>query len=173
MLGWLICWVCIGGGAFMVMSYGLSFGNDKTYQWIVSMISAFFSSILLTQPLKAGSSSFGWRGGGGGREGSVEEEEGGEGGGEMISNRASATATTTMKKTQSATAFPMFLCVTCQIACLALCIGYCLKKPKFDDDHAESDEPPPHLYYDEELWKSECDFFFFNWILWLGKLCGT
>ncbi|XP_059084074.1 uncharacterized protein LOC131881274 [Tigriopus californicus] len=51
-LGWLVCLVCILGGAFVVFSFGLSFGNDKAYQWMVSMISAFFFSILLTQPLK-------------------------------------------------------------------------------------------------------------------------
>eukprot|EP00095_Tigriopus_kingsejongensis_P009158 maker-scaffold798_size95657-snap-gene-0.28 protein:Tk09158 transcript:maker-scaffold798_size95657-snap-gene-0.28-mRNA-1 annotation:"polycystic kidney disease protein 1-like 2-like" len=51
-LGWLICLICIVGGAFVVFAYGLSFGNDQAYQWMVSMISAFFFSILLTQPLK-------------------------------------------------------------------------------------------------------------------------
>lgn len=51
-LGWLVCFICILGGAFIVFSFGLSFGNDKAYQWMVSMISAFFFSVLLTQPLK-------------------------------------------------------------------------------------------------------------------------
>ena len=36
----------------MVVSYGLSFGNDKTYQWVTSMLVSFFSSMLITQPLK-------------------------------------------------------------------------------------------------------------------------
>ena len=44
--------LCIIGGAFMVVSYGLEFGRDKTYQWMVAMISAFFVSILITQPIK-------------------------------------------------------------------------------------------------------------------------
>jgi hypothetical protein len=52
LLGWIICLICIIGGAFMVLSYGLSFGNDKTYQWMVSMFTAFCTSVIITQPLK-------------------------------------------------------------------------------------------------------------------------
>ena len=51
-LGWLLCLVCIGGGAFLTLSYGLSFGNDRTYQWFTSMIVSFISSLIITQPLK-------------------------------------------------------------------------------------------------------------------------
>ena len=29
----------------------MQFGNDTTYQWMVSMIFAFFCSVLITQPL--------------------------------------------------------------------------------------------------------------------------
>ena len=36
----------------MVVAYGLQFGNDVTYQWMVALISSFFCSILLTQPIK-------------------------------------------------------------------------------------------------------------------------
>jgi hypothetical protein len=28
------------------------FGNDMTYQWIVSMLVSFFSSVIITQPVK-------------------------------------------------------------------------------------------------------------------------
>ena len=42
----------IGGGAFLTLSYGLSFGNDRTYQWFTSMIVSFISSLIITQPIK-------------------------------------------------------------------------------------------------------------------------
>ena len=51
-IAWILCMVCILGGAFLVLSYGLTFGNDKTYQWMTSMIVSFFASLLLTQPIK-------------------------------------------------------------------------------------------------------------------------
>ena len=31
-LGWIICFVSIVGGAFLVFGYGITFGNDKTYR---------------------------------------------------------------------------------------------------------------------------------------------
>lgn len=49
-LAWVLVLVCILGGIFVVFSYGITFGNDKTYQWVVAMISSFFSSVLITQP---------------------------------------------------------------------------------------------------------------------------
>lgn len=51
-IGWILCLACIGGGAFLVVSYGLSFGNDLTYQWVTSMLVSFFSSMIITQPIK-------------------------------------------------------------------------------------------------------------------------
>ena len=50
--GWLLCFLCIFGGAFLVYAYCLQFGNDKAYQWMVAVISGFFASILVAQPLK-------------------------------------------------------------------------------------------------------------------------
>ncbi len=32
MKAWLLCVICIFGGAFMVWGYAIVFGNDKTYQ---------------------------------------------------------------------------------------------------------------------------------------------
>ena len=32
LLGWFICLISILGGAFLVWGYGVTFGNDKTYQ---------------------------------------------------------------------------------------------------------------------------------------------
>ena len=36
----------------MTVMYGISFGNDRTYQWFTSMLVAFFSSMIITQPIK-------------------------------------------------------------------------------------------------------------------------
>ncbi len=44
--------VSILGGGFLAFAYGVSFGNDKTYQWMTSMLTSMFSSILITQPIK-------------------------------------------------------------------------------------------------------------------------
>ena len=52
--GWIIVLVFIIGGAVLSFAYGLSFGNDQTYQWVVALITAFFVSVLLTQPLMVG-----------------------------------------------------------------------------------------------------------------------
>ena len=51
-LAWLLTLGCIGGGGFLVFSYGIMFGNDRTYQWVTSMLVSFFSSLIITQPLK-------------------------------------------------------------------------------------------------------------------------
>ena len=73
MKAWLLCVICIFGGAFMVWGYAIVFGNDKTYQvlthnklkirkkqfefkydfqWLSSMIYSFFAGVLLLEPLK-------------------------------------------------------------------------------------------------------------------------
>ena len=51
-VSWILCILCILGGALMVFAFGVTFGNSKTYQWMTSMITSVFSSILITQPLK-------------------------------------------------------------------------------------------------------------------------
>jgi hypothetical protein len=56
-LAWVICIISILGGAFLVLAFGLAFGNDVTYQWMVAMITSFFTSFTLTQPLKVKYSS--------------------------------------------------------------------------------------------------------------------
>jgi hypothetical protein len=51
-LSWILCLLCILGGAFLVLSFGLSFGNDKAYQFMVAVIVAFMASIFIFQPIK-------------------------------------------------------------------------------------------------------------------------
>ena len=35
----------------MIFAYGVSFGNDRVHQWVLSIITSFFSSLLVFQPL--------------------------------------------------------------------------------------------------------------------------
>ena len=51
-IGWLITLVCIGGSIFLVLSYGITFGQIKCTKWISSLLFSFLSSALFIQPLK-------------------------------------------------------------------------------------------------------------------------
>lgn len=50
-LAWILTLVCIGGGLALVFFFALSFGNDKTYQFMVAMITSFLGSMLITYPI--------------------------------------------------------------------------------------------------------------------------
>ena len=49
-IAWILAFACIGGGSFMVFAFGVTFGNDKTYQWVLSIITSLFTSIFVIQP---------------------------------------------------------------------------------------------------------------------------
>ena len=51
-LGWGLCILCILVSIFFLWAYAVQFGNDKTYQWLSSLIVAFFSGLLLLEPIK-------------------------------------------------------------------------------------------------------------------------
>ena len=51
-LAWVLCLLIIIASAFFIILYGLTFGNDKTHQWLTSIIVAFFIGILIIEPLK-------------------------------------------------------------------------------------------------------------------------
>jgi len=42
---------------FFIIVRGIEFGDVKTQQWLTSLLSGFFSSILLIQPLKVSRNS--------------------------------------------------------------------------------------------------------------------
>ena len=44
--------ILVGLSIFFIIVRGIEFGDLKTQQWLTSILSGFFSSILLTQPLK-------------------------------------------------------------------------------------------------------------------------
>ena len=87
-VAWVLCFVYIVAGAGFVMLYALSFGNDKTYQWMVALIVTFFASVFVYQPIK--------------------------------------------------------------ILLITFVVTACCKRANFDDDHQETDEVSPSVYWDEE-----------------------
>ena len=50
-LGYLLTFIIILGGMFFTLALGVTLGNDKTYQWMTSMISSILTSILVAQPI--------------------------------------------------------------------------------------------------------------------------
>ena len=51
-LAWLLCLAVTAASIFFVWAYGVSFGNDKTYQWLVSVLAGIIFDVLVKEPLK-------------------------------------------------------------------------------------------------------------------------
>ena len=47
-----LCVILVGSSIFLIISRGIEFGDLKSQQWLISILSGFFSSILITQPIK-------------------------------------------------------------------------------------------------------------------------
>ncbi|CAF3684254.1 unnamed protein product [Adineta steineri] len=47
-----LCILLVGLSIIFIIARGIEFGDDKTQKWLISILSGFFSSIFLTQPLK-------------------------------------------------------------------------------------------------------------------------
>jgi polycystin 1L2 len=47
-----LCLILVGISIFFIIVRGIEFGDLKTQKWLTSSLSGFFSSILLTQPMK-------------------------------------------------------------------------------------------------------------------------
>ena len=47
-----LCVLLVGLSIIFIIARGIEFGDLKTQKWLISILSGFFSSILLTQPLK-------------------------------------------------------------------------------------------------------------------------
>ncbi|CAF1423607.1 unnamed protein product, partial [Adineta ricciae] len=47
-----LCILLIGVSILFIIARGIEFGDEKTQKWLTSILSGFFSSLLLTQPLK-------------------------------------------------------------------------------------------------------------------------
>ncbi|XP_054724298.1 location of vulva defective 1-like [Uloborus diversus] len=51
-ISWLLVILSVGSSMFFIWAYGLQFGNERTRKWLTSLVIAFFSSVLLTEPIK-------------------------------------------------------------------------------------------------------------------------
>lgn len=48
----MLLWVATIACSVFVFLYSIDFGNDKTAKWLTSLVIAFLSSVLITQPVK-------------------------------------------------------------------------------------------------------------------------
>ncbi|GIX93742.1 polycystin-1 [Caerostris extrusa] len=51
-IAWILAVSSIVVSCFFLWAYGVQFGDEKTKKWITSLLISFFSSILVTQPIK-------------------------------------------------------------------------------------------------------------------------
>ena len=51
-IAYSICGILVGISILFIIARGIEFGDLKTEKWLASILSGFFSSILLTQPVK-------------------------------------------------------------------------------------------------------------------------
>ncbi|CAG0900605.1 unnamed protein product [Darwinula stevensoni] len=51
-VAWALVVGAIGTSTFFLAAFGIQFGNEKTRLWVTSVVTSFFSSILIVQPLK-------------------------------------------------------------------------------------------------------------------------
>jgi hypothetical protein len=50
-IGYGLCVILVGISIFFIIARGIEFGDLKTQQWLTSILSGLFSSILLIQPI--------------------------------------------------------------------------------------------------------------------------
>ena len=53
-----LCVMLVGMSILFIIARGIEFGDLKTQQWLGSILTGFFSSVLLTQPLKVSRNCF-------------------------------------------------------------------------------------------------------------------
>jgi len=51
-IGWVLLWITVAVSVAMVTFYAISFQDEKCKKWLTSLLIGFFSSVLLTQPVK-------------------------------------------------------------------------------------------------------------------------
>ena len=47
-----LCFILVVISIVFIIARGIEFGDVKTQQWLASIVTSFFSSVLLTQPIK-------------------------------------------------------------------------------------------------------------------------
>jgi hypothetical protein len=51
-LAYGLSFILVGISILFIIARGIEFGDLKTQQWLTSILTGFFSSIILTQPIK-------------------------------------------------------------------------------------------------------------------------
>lgn len=51
-VGWLLVFASSGVSAYFTMMYGLTYGKERSINWLISISVSFFESLFFTQPLK-------------------------------------------------------------------------------------------------------------------------
>ncbi|KAM8893485.1 polycystin-1-like protein 2 [Spinachia spinachia] len=51
-VGWVLVMATSGVSGYFTMMYGLTYGKDRSTNWLISMMISFFESLFITQPLK-------------------------------------------------------------------------------------------------------------------------
>ncbi|XP_061738629.1 polycystin-1-like protein 2 isoform X1 [Nerophis ophidion] len=51
-VGWMLVIATSGVSGYFTMMYGLTYGKDRSINWLISMVVSFFESLFITQPLK-------------------------------------------------------------------------------------------------------------------------
>ncbi|KAK3562182.1 hypothetical protein QTP86_030184, partial [Hemibagrus guttatus] len=51
-VGWILVAATSGVSAYFTMMYGLTYGTDRSINWLISMVVSFFESLFITQPIK-------------------------------------------------------------------------------------------------------------------------
>ena len=47
-----LCLVLVGLSMFFIIARGIEFGDEKSFRWLISILTGFFSSILFIQPIQ-------------------------------------------------------------------------------------------------------------------------
>lgn len=47
-----LCLILVAVSIFMIIARGIEFGDEKAQKWLISILTGFFSSVLISQPLK-------------------------------------------------------------------------------------------------------------------------
>lgn len=51
-IAFILSFIFMGVSAFFVIIKGIDFGEEKCNKWLTSLVISFFTSVLLTQPIK-------------------------------------------------------------------------------------------------------------------------
>ena len=51
-IGWVLLWITVAVSVAFVTFYAITFEDEKSRKWLTSLLLSFFSSVLLTQPVK-------------------------------------------------------------------------------------------------------------------------